>query len=384
MNVTSVAKSVLSLAQAQQSKAASAVPEKDPTNAGTVTPPAHPDGDDPSKTGLPSQQKPVNKDNGTDIPGNAAGKPGGAGENAPSPAKTVQAGSEKTAGALAGLGASLRHLASADHSKSAAAPAAAAPAPAAAAAPASPKSAAAPAGAATDAPAGIDQIYVKIASELAATEEGRALLASHLERRLGQEVARDLLKSAAEAHAVEQEQLVKLAAAQEAHGLFVEVLCHSIEKRASTKRDDTWKKAAAEAHLARLDAIPQLNHPLLKAAYAQGVDDAGAMVGAEGDVGALPGSEGTQINPEEIIALIQQMVESGEITAEEAQQILTELGAQGGAPAGGEGAPAEGPSDEEIAKMPPAEKAAALATRAITKYASRRETELKKPASTAK
>ena len=382
MNVNAIAGSVIKLASSHQQKAASSVSERDPSNAGTVTAPSHPDGDNNAKTGLPEQSRPKNNDNcATVVVGENVAKPSGTGENVPTVAKTVELGAEKAATAAKAVGASLRALAA----KSASAPAVAAPAAVLGA----PKAAAAPAAVATapKAAASVDapetlrgDVFSKIASELAATEEGRAVLNAHLERRVGQQMAANLLKSAAEAHQAERAEHEKQAAEAQAAELFSNVLVGSLVKRASSTRTQEWLKNAFEIHQANLGMYPEFAHPLLKAAYAQGVDDAGATA-PEGQAGALPGAEGTQVDPEEILALIQQMVQSGEISEEDAQGILQELGAalQGGAEgAPVEGAPAEGaePTAEELAQMAPAEKAARLAYSANVKYASARATEL--------
>lgn len=404
MNVSAIAAQCRTIASASTVKAASSVPEKDPTDKGTATPPDHPDGDNPAKTGLPSQQKPTNADNGTGLPASATpGKPGASGENVPSVAKTIQAsgsepGAEKLAASVKAVGANLREMAKAAGNFTpppaaapapaaaapAAAPAAAAPAPAAPAAPAKKKDGEKKDGekkdgekeaAATDMPSDVQGIFAKIAFEMHATEEGRAVLAANLERRLGQEAATQLLKTAAEAHAQEQAQLEKFAAEQAQSDYLARSLVGSLEKRASAaNKNPAWVKSAAEIHAQHLDG---LGHWMLKAAYMQGVDDAGATTAEGGAPAALPGSNGTQMPAEEIQMLLQQMVDSGEITVEEAEALFAEItgggaaaGAEGGAPAapGAEGAAA--PVGGEAPNATPAEKAAAAVQKTLTKLAS--------------
>lgn len=404
MNASAIAKQCRQIATAS-TKAASTVPEKDPTLAGTPTAPNHPDGDNNAKTGIPAQSKPKNEDKPTDLPGAHDTKPSGGGENAPAVSKTVTAtGSEPDtkAASVAALGASLRQMASAGH-KAASAPAAA---------PAADKSTdggAAPAGlpavagadkpkdgdkkkddkdskkeaAAADMPADMRGIFSKIASELYATEEGRATLSAHLERKLGAKAASDLLQTAAEQHAFETEQMAKFAAEQEATDHLGRVLLHSLTKRASAKRDGAWFKMATAVHAEQIDALP---HPLLKAAYMQGVDDAGATTSgaAEGEAPApLPGAEGQELPPEEIQMMLQQMVDSGEITPEEAEALFAEI-TGGGAAGGGGGAAPEGgaaPAEEPLpADAPPEAKAASAVVRTLTKLASFQATRAATPA----
>lgn len=96
------------------------------------------------------------------------------------------------------------------------------------------------------------------------------------------------------------------------------------------------KQAAIHEHNLGL-----LDHPMLKQAYAEGADDQAAMEAslAQGGEPNIP-MGGEQLSEEELLQILQAMIASGEITAEEVQEALAQLGGgEGGAPAA-EAAPA--------------------------------------------
>ena len=96
------------------------------------------------------------------------------------------------------------------------------------------------------------------------------------------------------------------------------------------------------------DELSKISDPILKQAYMQGSMDAAAMQDAGAEGGApttLPGSEGGEPSPEQIIELLQAMIQAGEIDEQTAAAIVQELqGAMGGGgapPEGGDPAAAE-------------------------------------------
>ena len=112
------------------------------------------------------------------------------------------------------------------------------------------------------------------------------------------------------------------------------------------------------------ETLASLDHPLLKAAYAQGMDDASLMAAAD-EAGAPEGAEppadgaspadealpmgGESLSEEEIMALLQEMLASGQITEKDILEAVQ-------ATSGGEGMPPEG-MPPEGADAPPEEAA---------------------------
>lgn len=186
---------------------------------------------------------------------------------------------------------------------------------------------------------------VKIASMILATEEGRAYATGVMEKAYGAAAATDLIKAACfmEAKAVEMldAQQSGIAAAQAAWEQMSPEERGHIEKVASVHQT----------------ALVEFQTDFEKQAYDQGASDAAGMadqgmgggdgggmppgMGAGGDPsgGAAGGAGGGQeISIEQIMQVLEQMVQSGELPMQEAQQIAQELmGGQGGDPSGGAG-----------------------------------------------
>jgi hypothetical protein len=169
--------------------------------------------------------------------------------------------------------------------------------------------------------------HFKLASAILATEEGRTFAQQVLEAQHGAAEASDLVKAAAfmeqQAQVLEQMEQDGVGAAEQAF------LSASPEEQ------------EAIVKLANVHATAKsgLNHEMLKLAY----DDGAATAAGMGDAGMLdkdPGAETDNISEEDIVAVLDQLVQSGQIKPEEAQAILQEL-AQGGqgeqAPAGAAG-----------------------------------------------
>lgn len=233
--------------------------------------------------------------------------------------------------------------------KSASAPAATPAEPDASAASAAPagtepaKSASAPEG-------GLDlstAALVKLAKAVLATNEGVAFAQYTMEKAAGAEHADDMIKAAKAASIAHDETLfVKQAAFNE--GMSKAAAIHSELSQMITEEEAGEILKQASLHCENLDA---LEHPMLKAAYSTGMDDAaaleaGAEAGAEDP--AIPGG-GEQLSMEDVVALLQEMIASGEITEEEVIAGLQEL--QGADPAAAEPAadPAAAPVDPAAA-----------------------------------
>lgn len=186
----------------------------------------------------------------------------------------------------------------------------------------------------------------KIASAILSTEDGINFTHNLFEKQAGEAAARQQIQEA-------------IMAAQ----MFDET-----EQTKSAAYDDVFSKAASiyndltgiiteeeadeilkTAHLHQ-EALLSLEHPLLKQAYAAGMDDAALMDAADeagGKDGAPPTDEalpmgGEQLSEEEILSLLKEMIASGEISEQDVQAALS-------ATEGGEGAPPEPDKDDQTA-----------------------------------
>lgn len=204
----------------------------------------------------------------------------------------------------------------------------------------------------------------KIASSVLSTEEGISFVHDLFEKQAGEAAARDMIREAVEAaNAFDQTEQVKSAAYNDVFTKAASIHDNLVAQGITEADADLILKQASyhQAELLKLD------HPLLKRAYAEGMDDAALMAAAdeaggapaEGGApmeGAPPMDEaipmgGEQLSEEEIMALLEEMIASGEITEEE---VLAAVQATEG---GGEGAPAE----EIPAEAPPEGAEAAMA-----------------------
>ena len=389
MSTSTAPHSVSSILERARAKAAAvkqagigSIPS-DPTQSSASIPPA-----DPARPEMPAQAKPSNTDG-------AAVKPVPQPETAPAISGEGKTPSPADASNLPAVGPdgsvdtllkqakvktqALLALVGANKQAAAPAPVVAPAAPAAAGAPAAPaaqpeKKAAAEAGTVEL----TDAYHSKIASIILATEEGRQYVAETLERAIGRVDALELVKSASamqeQFEHIGAEQLAwqeKVAAAeqqllQEKQAFAQAFAALTPEQQAITvKISDNIKLAAA-----KLQTVP--GGDILQEWLVKGAADAGAMMD-QGGMGAPPpaagDASGGQAGIEEIVAMIEQLVQSGEISMEEAQQIVQLLASEAGGDAGGEASP-------EMAETQKA--ASALAAQLVPDYS---EPELIKAAS---
>ena len=187
------------------------------------------------------------------------------------------------------------------------------------------------------------EFHLKLASSILATQEGVDFALSLLRKQAGVEAANDLMSSALAMH---------------------EKYASAAQAPAETEAEQLFKSASADeqAMIVKFAKVHEyclnrIENDFEKLAFAQGAQDAAAMdeSAAGGQEPQLPGGEeGGTPSPEEIVQVLQQMVQSGEIdekTAQEVLQILAqggdqEAGAAAGAPEGAEGGPEAGAAPE--------------------------------------
>jgi hypothetical protein len=161
--------------------------------------------------------------------------------------------------------------------------------------------------------------HIKLASHLLATEAGR-------------NVTRQILSDAMSAEAVDN--LIKQAAHMEQAVAAQNAFEARIKQAVAQMNDDERKEffKSAEFHKAEIE---KLETAAEKRAYEQGAMDAAAMEAAGGAMPPIP-AEGEAPSIDEIVMILDQLVQSGQIAPEEAQAILDILlqevgGAEGGA-----------------------------------------------------
>jgi hypothetical protein len=182
----------------------------------------------------------------------------------------------------------------------------------------------------------------KLASAILSSNRGIAVANELLAEQVGREEAGKLIKQASEQHlefvrlGYLQEEMAKEAA------MRYELITHIIKQ--ASPEDQEYIHKIAKFHDS---VISQIEDPMLKMAYAQGADDAAAMTdaaeGAGGGAPQIPGADETQQpSVEELLALLHQLVESGQVSPEEAQQVAQELAQGQGGEEGGEPKEASG------------------------------------------
>ena len=150
-----------------------------------------------------------------------------------------------------------------------------------------------------------------IGAMMVGCEEGAQAVAEVLERRCGEEEAASLITAA-------REQAIKMASAME------EESSHEEPTPAQDSEADVFAKQAsvcAESHNAWLNYFQTA---IEKQAYAQGAVD-GEQAAQAMEAGAapeIPGTEEAGMSDEDVLQVIQEMVQSGEIAPEEAEAIL--------------------------------------------------------------
>lgn len=200
-----------------------------------------------------------------------------------------------------------------------------------------------------DAPAGdaplsdvSTETLIKIARCMLSTDEGIRITHHMLEKQAGEQAAREQISAAiAASQEHEANEQIKMAALDDLNFKFQS--CYEALGQAGITESDA--DAIIKQASYHQEQISALEHPLEKAAYAQGMDDAGLMAAAEesaGEEGVPPVDEalpmgGENLSEEEIVQLLQEMVASGQITEEEIMQAME--GTEGGG-AAAEAAPA--------------------------------------------
>ncbi len=226
-----------------------------------------------------------------------------------------------------------------------------------------PAAGAEPAKSASSAVGGLDlspEMLIKVAKVMLATEEGCAQVERAFAKEAGDAAAKDMIKAAtaasdAHTHTFFQKQ----AAVNEGMSKAAAIHSQLLEMITEEEADQILKQAGVHC-----EALEALEHPLLKAAYATGMEDGAALEeGAEAMEappveGAAPGAEpeipmgGPQLSMEDIVALLEELVASGQISQEDVTTGLAEFQAAGGAaPTEGGAPPAEAAPPVEEAPM---------------------------------
>lgn len=179
------------------------------------------------------------------------------------------------------------------------------------------------------------EFLMKLACSILESEDGIKYAQEILTKKAGQEAAQELISGALN----EQNEWVKYASAEEeAQYAYAQQLQQAQE---AEQYIGELLKSASEEDLRAMDTmsnlhdtnLSQIQNEVEKAAYMQGADDAAAMMDAEeaGGEAMIPGAEEGEASPEEIIALLDAAVASGEIDEETALAAVEALvGAEGG------------------------------------------------------
>jgi hypothetical protein len=191
----------------------------------------------------------------------------------------------------------------------------------------------------------------KIASAILSTDAGVRFVHDTLEKQAGEQAARVQIQEAIMASQVfDQTEQVKSAAFDDL-GYKVAEIHGALVESGITEQDAEAIIKQASVHQLKMASY---EHPLLKQAYAQGMDDAALLAAAEdagGAEGAPPVEEampmgGEDLSEEEIVALLQEMIASGEITEEEIAEAIAAT--QGGGAEGGGAEAAAAPAPEAM------------------------------------
>jgi hypothetical protein len=187
----------------------------------------------------------------------------------------------------------------------------------------------------------------KLASAIFETQEGIDAVLPVLKKKAGQDAAIELLKEASAEYERQVEEFAfmqKYAAAVEAETEYLDAVAGEIIKSASCPEEAELLVKAAANHVSNIEL---LETPLEKAAYDQAVSDAAEMVSGleEGGDPMLEGADGSP-TIEQILMLLEQAVEAGEISEEDAIAIAESLMSEGGEEMEDE----EGMTEEEMPK----------------------------------
>lgn len=212
-------------------------------------------------------------------------------------------------------------------------------------------------------------LYLKIASLVMGTEEGRQMVDRLVEQEMGKEAAANLIAEHAQLEAEAEAEYYL----QEKYASVI----GDITDRMSEEDKATVVKSA-HVHSAVL-ASYQTDYE--KQAYAMGAEQAAGAMDQED--GMIPGEDNMEAepSPEEIAEIIMGLVESGEIPPEVAEQLLTELAGAEEAPESEDEALAAAAA-EGMSELPPeAIEAAAGGDEAKAASIKTKATELSKSAS---
>jgi hypothetical protein len=176
----------------------------------------------------------------------------------------------------------------------------------------------------------------KIASAILSTEAGISFTHGLFEKQAGEAAARQQIQEAVmAAQMFDEGEHMKSAALNDVFSKAAAVY----EDLSSIITEDEADQIIKIANIHQ-EALIELDHPLLKKAYAAGMDDAALMDAAdeaEGQEGMLAPDEaipmgGEELSEEEILALLTEMIQSGEISEEDVVAALQS--AEGAAPQG--------------------------------------------------
>jgi hypothetical protein len=177
----------------------------------------------------------------------------------------------------------------------------------------------------------------KIATAVLSTEEGVVYVNNLLEKQAGEQAAREQIAEAIAASDYYKESEMLKQAAFEDVFTKAAAIHKDLSERISEEEAGVILKQASDHQ----EVISSLEHPLLKQAYAAGMDDAAMLESAaegQGEEGVPPVDEalpmgGQDLSEEEILGLLQEMVQQGLISPDEIEQALA--GSEGGAPEAG-------------------------------------------------
>ena len=206
------------------------------------------------------------------------------------------------------------------------------------------------------------ETLAKIASAVLSTDEGVRFVHDALEKQAGEAAAHAQIKDAiAAAQVYDEGEQIKSAAfndlGRKAQAIHASLMEHGVT-------EDDCDQVIKQASFMQTK-IASFEHPMLKAAYVQGMDDAALMAAADdagGEGGAPPVEEalpmgGEELGEEEIMQLLEEMLASGEITEEDIAAALAATEGGGVAGGGEEAATAGAEGDPAAAEAAAAEAA---------------------------
>ncbi len=326
--------------QASDSEAVKGI--KDPAEKGTVTPPNHPDGDSNDKKSLPEQTTVNTSREGQDMTDKDT-KPSGTGKNVPPVEENGNAKEDAATAPDTPLSKIAQAIASIQKLKAQpkGEPTKEAGKKEEPPTDTQPKAAGQKDQALQDMDLGAVAMHVKLASAILQTEEGVAMAETLLRKQAGAQAAGELIKAAGEQEwqwaqaAAQEEELQKQAAQAQAQW-------EEFTKTASKEEVEQVVKMAKIHERAQ----SKLEHDFEKQAYDMGAQDAAAMEEAMMAEGGEPIPEEGEISDEEILMLLDEAVQSGEIDEETALALAEEIL---GGEAGGEELPPEVVEAEKMA-----------------------------------